>query len=748
MDVKKLVGQMTLEEKARMLSGLDMWHLSGVERLGIESVMVTDGPHGLRKQLNTGDHLGINDSVPATCFPTAAALSCSFDREMVREVGRALGEECQSENVAVILGPGANIKRSPLCGRNFEYFSEDPCLSGEMAAAHIQGVQSQDVGVSLKHFAANNQEYRRNTTDARIDERTLREIYLASFERAVKKAKPWTMMCSYNKINGAYSCQNKWLLSDVLRDEWGFDGYVMTDWGAMDDKIASVRAGLELQMPGGDPRAPQLVVEAVKSGELDEALVDRAVERILNITCRYLEKRRAGYKADMQAHDALARRVAARCCVLLKNQDDLLPLSGDMKIAFIGEMADKMRYQGSGSSHINPYRLTNALDAAAEYAQVTYCPGYVTDRDETVEELLNQAVQAAAEAGVAVIFAGLPDAFESEGFDRSHMRMPENQIELIRRVCEVQKNVVVALSGGSPVEMPWLDQVSAVVMGYLGGQAAGAGMVDVLFGAVNPGGRLAETFPIKLSDNPSYLNFPGDNHTVEYREGIFVGYRYYDKKQMDVRFPFGYGLSYTRFEYSNLRLSCQSMRSSQSLSVSVDVKNAGFIAGDEVVQLYVAPDTHGVNRPVRELRNFERITLAPGETRTVRFELCPRDFAYYETRIHDWYVEGGVYNIQIRKNAAEGILSAPVRVEAERALPVTYSMDTTLSELLENPVGGEFFKKLFSEMMPMAGGDEENARLMLVLMGGSRLSTLISFAGGNAPMEPIEEMLARMNRAR
>ena len=641
-NVKKIVSQMTLEEKAGMCSGKDFWHLKSMERLGIPEVMVSDGPHGLRKQAENTDHLGINESIKAVCFPTACATACSFDRDLLEEMGYALGKECQAENVSVLLGPAVNIKRSPLCGRNFEYFSEDPYLAGQMAKAHIQGVQKEGVGTSIKHFAANNQEYHRMSASSEVDERTLREIYLAAFETPIKEAKPKTVMCSYNQINGVFASEDPWLLDEVLRKEWGYEGYVMSDWGAVNERVPGLKAGLELEMPASGGETDRQIVEAVKNGTLKEEILDRAVERILNVIFDYVDHKKDEV-FDMEKDHALAEKVETESMVLLKNEG-ILPLKKGSRVAFIGAFAKNPRYQGGGSSHINSFRVTGALEAAEGMADITYAEGYGLEKDEIDEALVTEAVKAAKEAEVAVIFAGLPDAFESEGYDRVHMKMPNCQNHLIQEVCNVQPNVVVVLHNGSPVEMPWADEVKGILEAYLGGQAVGAAEAKILFGDANPCGKLAETIPYKLSDNPSYLNFPGDGETVEYKEGIFVGYRYYDKKEMPVRYPFGYGLSYTEFAYSNLKLDKKSMKDTDTLTVSVDVTNTGSREGKEIVQLYVADLTGSANRPVRELKNFVKVSLAPGETKTVQMELNKRSFA--------WYNSLGKYQIQSEKKSS------------------------------------------------------------------------------------------------
>ena len=632
-DLKKIVSEMTLEEKAGMCSGLDFWHLKEVEHLGIPKVMVSDGPHGLRKQDEKGDHLGINDSIKAVCFPPAVLSACSFDRGLMEEMGKAIGREAQANDVSVVLGPAVNIKRSPLCGRNFEYYSEDPYLAGEIAAAFVKGVQSQHVGTSIKHFAANNQEYRRMSSSSEVDERTLREIYFPAFETAVKKAQPYTFMCSYNQINGTFASENKWLLTDVLRGEWGFKGYVMSDWGAVNDRVKGLEAGLELEMPasGGDNDA--MIVKAVKDGALEEKILDQAVERILRIIFEYADHRKP-QEFTMEKDHEEAQHIAEESMVLLKNENHILPLKTSEKAAFIGGFARNPRFQGGGSSHINCFKTTNVLDSVPCDAQVVYAEGFPADRDFYDKALADEAVKAAAEADKAVIFAGLPESFESEGYDRSHMRLPECQNRLITEILKVQPNTVIVLHNGSPVEMPWLGEIKGLLETYLGGQAGGAAAANILYGKINPSGKLAETMPLKLSDNPSYLNF-GGGEKVEYREGIFVGYRYYDTKEMDVAFPFGYGLSYTTFAYSNLKLSMENPTEKDTVMVSADVTNTGKSAGKEVVQLYIRDLTGSAIRPEKELKGFEKVFLEPGETKTVTMELNKRSFAWYNTELHD-----------------------------------------------------------------------------------------------------------------
>ena len=750
--IKELVAQMTLEEKAAMCSGADFWHTEAVERLGIPASMLSDGPHGLRKQNQEGDHLGINDSIKAVCFPAGCGTAASFNRELLMEMGETLGNECQAEGVSVILGPAVNIKRSPLCGRNFEYYSEDPLVASEMAGALIHGVQSKNVGTSIKHFLANNQETRRMSCDSRVDERTLHEIYLAAFEGAVKKEKPWTVMCSYNKINGTYAAQNHQYLTETLRDQWGFEGYVVSDWGAVNNRVEDLKAGLDLEMPGSFGANDKMIMGAVLSGELDEGVVNEAVERILNIVFRYEENRDKNAVFDKDKDHEMARKVAEETIVLLKNEG-VLPLSDQQKVAFIGKYAEKPRYQGGGSSHINSHKITSALDAAEGMKNITYAQGFDDAEDKTDEKLLAEAVEAACSADVAVIFAGLPEKFESEGFDRKHMAMPNCQNELIEKVAAVQPNTVVVLHNGSPVEMPWVNQVKGVVEAYLGGQAVGGAVCDILFGKVNPSAKLPETFPIRLEDNPSYLSYIGEGDMVEYREGIFVGYRYYDKKKMDVLFPFGYGLSYTTFDYSNLTVDKEEMKDTDTLRVTVDVTNTGSVAGKEVVQLYVADRESTVIRPVKELRDFAKVELAPGETKTVTFTLDKRAFAYYSVRIHDWHVETGEFDIMIGKSSRDIMLTKTVTVESTEKLPFVYTTDTTLGDVKKDPkaweiVKGIMSKGLFSEEQGNSEG-ESAAEAMTQEMNDAMVEYLplrgpISF-GGQVTMADVQALVDKLN---
>ena len=748
MDISKIIAEMTLEEKAGLCSGADFWHTKAVERLGIKRITMSDGPHGLRRQEEEGDHLGMGGSVPAVCFPAGCATAASFDIELIHALGEELGEECRAEGVNVLLGPAANIKRSPLCGRNFEYFSEDPYLASRMAANYIKGVQSKGVGTSLKHFLANNQEHRRMSSSSEVDERTLREIYLAAFEEAVKESKPWTVMCSYNRINGTYAAENKKFLTDVLRGEWGFDGFVVSDWGAVNNRPADLAAGLDLEMPGSFGINDERIIEAVKAGRLSEEALNTAVERILRI----VEKSHAVDKTapyDKEASHNLARKMAGECMVLLKNEG-ILPLSKEDKVTFIGEFAKNPRYQGGGSSHINSFKIESAWDGA-DKAYVTYAKGYDANEDKTDEALLKEAVEAARAAKTAVIFAGLPDSYESEGYDRSHMKMPDCQNALIEAVCEANPNTVVVLHNGSPVEMPWINKVKAVLEVYLGGQAVGGAALDVLYGDINPSGRLAETFPIKLEDNPSYLYYRGEGDRVEYREGIFVGYRYYDKKKMDVLFPFGHGLSYTEFAFSNLKLSAEEIVDTDTLQVTVDVRNIGSRAGKTVVQLYVAPPEGAVIRPVRELKGFEKVSLAPGESRTVSFMLSKRAFSYYDTEIGEFRAPAGEYGIEIGASSRNILQRASLKLTESESRRPKVNMDTVFIDILKLPDAMPLVSEIVKKMDIADAGSAESmgegvAEMVESLLGYMPLHALISFSGGKINFADVEDFIYRINQ--
>ncbi|MFK4302839.1 beta-glucosidase [Paenibacillus sp. RC254] len=690
--IKEIVSRMTLEEKAALTSGLDNWFTKGVDRLGVPKLQLADGPHGLRIEPIKSEDTNLFNSKPAICFPTGSLLASSFDTTLAEEVGEGLADECLAEDVDIILGPSLNTKRSPLCGRNFEYMSEDPLLAGEMGAAYINGVQSKGVGTSVKHFFANSQEHRRVTSSSNVDERTLRELYLTNFEIAIKKSQPWTVMTSFNKINGTFAAEHTKYIEDMLYKEWEFNGFVVSDWGAVHNRIEAAKGGTALTMPA-DSKNDYKLVEAVKSGDLDEKQLDNLCERIIEVTYRAKEGK-VKQERDLETSLARAQKAAEQSIVLLKNEG-VLPISKESKVAFIGKFSKFPRYQGGGSSHINSYKIISALDAVTEITEVTYAQGYEDNQERTNEVLQAEAVEAAKSADIAVVFAGLPESFESEGYDRNHMRMPTCQNELIEAVAAVNPNTIVVLQNGSPVEMPWADQVKGIVETYLGGDAVGAATVNILYGKVNPSGRLAETFPKKLEDNPSFLFYFGENDNVEYREGVFVGYRYYETKKCDVLFPFGYGLSYTTFEYSNLKLSHTTLDSeTETLTVSVDVTNTGKVEGKEVVQLYVAPHKGVIIRPVKELKGFAKISLNPGETKTTTFVLDKRSFAYWNIQLNGWHVESGKYDIVIGKNARDEVLKQTTVVNGVKLFSGKLTELSTIGELIATPKGAAYWEEI------------------------------------------------------
>jgi beta-glucosidase len=652
-----LVAQMTLAEKADFCSGRDFWRLEDLPRLGIDKIMVTDGPHGLRKQAKQADHLGAHRSVAATCFPTASALASSWDIDLIRQVGEALGQTCVDEEVSVLLGPGLNIKRNPLCGRNFEYFSEDPFLNGHIAASLVNGIQSQGVGACLKHFAVNNQERGRMFMDAIVDDRTLREIYLKGFEIAVKTSRPWTVMCAYNRLNGVYCSEHDWLLNQVLREEWGFEGLVMTDWGAANDRVAGVKGGLDLEMPSSGGINDNLVAAAVLEGELDESILDTIVTRNVALSLSAKDRQTPSMAADPDVQHQLARDAAAQCCVLLQNDDQLLPLSSAQSIALIGAFAEKPRFQGAGSSQVRPTQIDTLRDALSEYTDtITYAAGYDPVHSEPDQALIDEAVNIASAADVAVIFAGLPGIYESEGFDREHMQLPAQHDALIRAVAVANPKTVVVLANGAPVEMPWLAEVSTVLEAYLGGQAAGGGIADVLMGRHNPSGKLAETFALQLADIPSQPWFPGANRQMQYREGLYIGYRYFDTAQRPVLFPFGHGLSYTQFEIPQAILSNDTLTGQSPIKLTVEVKNTGAVAGAEVVQVYRCMKNSVVHRPDQELCGFAKLHLAAGATGSVEIELMPDSFQVFDHASQSWVLEAGAVELRI------GVSSRDIRL--------------------------------------------------------------------------------------
>jgi beta-glucosidase len=742
-----LAGELTVEQKAALCLGSDFWHTAPVDAAGIESIMVSDGPHGLRKQPGRADDVGLSGSVPATCFPTASALGSSWDPELAREVGAALGVEARAQDIAVVLGPGINIKRSPLCGRNFEYLSEDPHLAGLLAAAMVEGLQSQQVGASVKHFAANNQETDRMRVSADVDERTLREIYLPAFERVVTTAWPWTVMCAYNKVNGEYASQNRWLLTDVLRGEWGFDGLVVSDWGAVHDRVAALAAGLDLEMPPNLGVSDHAIVEAVSSGRLDMAVLDQAVARVLRLVERARHRQPGAMPVD--AHHRLARRAAAGSMVLLKNDGSVLPLADapGLTVAAIGEFARTPRFQGMGSSQVSPTRVDVPLDelrAALPGATIRFAAGFGIDDDSADAELAAEALRTAAGADIIIAFLGLPPADESEGLDRRHIDLPDAQTGLLARLSDAAGGapIVVVLFNGSAVRtFPWDRAASAVLECWLGGQATGSALADVLTGAVNPSGRLAETIPLRLEDCPSFLNFPGEEGHVRYGEGVFVGYRGFDAANMAVAYPFGHGLSYTTFDYRDLQVTRAGSADAGDLTVAVTctVANAGARGGREVVQLYVADAAAAVARPPRELKAFTKVDLAPGAQQRITLTLTSRDFSYWSTTHRRWVLEPGDFRIAVGASSRDIRCTQTIGIDGKTpALPLTGM--STLEEWLADPVGGQALREAIGvDRDGRPAGILGNGELLRIV-GNIPLSTLAAFAGLGLTHELIDRL--------
>ena len=666
---KDLISQMTLKEKASLCSGKDFWHLKSIERLGLPEIMVCDGPHGLRKQNAENKKVGIGNSYPATCFPTAVTTACSWDRDLIYKMGQALAEECLQHGVSVLLGPGVNMKRSPLCGRNFEYFSEDPELAGEMGAAFIAGVQSKGIGTSLKHFAGNSQEMKRMTSNSIIDERALREIYLRAFEKAVKKSQPWTVMNAYNLLNGTYCSENDWLQNKVLRNEWGFKGAVVSDWGAVNDRVAGLNAGNDLEMPSSGGVNDAKIVEAVKCGVIDETTLDERVDKLIDIILKGAANKKPGYKFDVKAHNLLSRQIAEQSMVLLKNDGNILPLKrveGEY-VAVIGAFADNPRYQGAGSSIINPTMIDSGRRAFNNSPiSVKFADGYDrSGKRKNEDAYITEACNLAKNVSKAVVFIGLTDDYESEGFDRSTMKLPDGHNRLVEAVSRVNDNVIVVLEGGSPVEMPWADDVKAILNAYLGGQSVAPAIVDVLTGKANPCGKLAETYPVCLKDTPTSFRYPDSKEDVQYRESIFIGYRYYDKVERNVRFPFGFGLSYTSFEYSDIKLKKKNLTKGEGAKVTFTIKNTGDVAGSEIAQVYVAKPESKIFRAPKELKGFVKIHLDPGEEKKVSVELDDRAFAFWNTATEDWCVESGEYKILVGASSRDIRLEAAAKMKSE-----------------------------------------------------------------------------------
>ena len=785
--VKDIIKKLTLDEKCALCSGVTNWNTTPISRLNVPTIVVSDGPHGLRREQENPDVANImQESRPATCFPPAVTLASSWDREIAAKVGSAIAEECIDQEVEVVLGPGVNIKRDPRCGRNFEYFSEDPYLAGEMGASYVNGVQKHNVGTSLKHFCANSQEYKRMTIDSVVDERTMREIYLPAFENTVKKAQPYTIMCSYNRINGEYAADNKYVLTDILRDEWGFAGIVLSDWGATNDRVKGILAGMDLEMPTSNGERDKLIKKAVEDGTLSEEDLDKVVERMLTFIFKCYENRKKHENnIDYNKNYEIACDAATSGAVLLKN-DGILPLKEGKKIAVIGNMAKEMRYQGGGSSRINPKKLTSFVDYLHENkVEFDYADGYGAYEERPDAAKIEEAKLAAKDKDTVLLFVGLTDVSESEAFDRAHLAIPESHNELVKAILEVNKNVVVVLACGSPMEMPWINDVRAVLNMYLCGEAGGKACYKLLFGKANPSGKLAETFPLSIKDNPASLYFGMGPRTVEYREGLYVGYRYYDKTGKDVLFPFGYGLSYTEFTYGDLRVSADNIGADDGLTVTFSVTNTGKFDGAEVCQVYVRDVESSVYREDKALKGFEKVFLKVGETKEVTVRLDKRSFAFYDVERKDWVVETGEFEILVGASSRDVRLSAKVFVNG--VTDVTPTEEGTFykdpkgyaeipSKEFENLLGrelpcnepykkgemcetncirdidvcsfGKFFKWLVYKAAPLAAPKNSPASMRRMLQEGAMdlpLRNMYAMTNGIVPRRTVEGLIVRLN---
>ena len=690
--IKDTLNQLTIKEKCDLGSGQDTWHTKAIPRLDVPSVLMHDGPHGLRKQPDTTDELGMHESVPATCFPTAAISACSFDRDLLWQVGAALGNEALLQKIDIVLGPGVNIKRSPLCGRNFEYLSEDPVVAGELAAAYVQGMQSKGIGASLKHFAANSQEYWRMIGNSQVDERTLREIYLKAFEIVVRKAQPWTIMPSYNRINGYYACQNDLLLSKIARGEWGFKGLFVSDWGAVENRVEAVKAGMDLQMPSNGGYHDRQLLKALEAGDIEEHFIDRAVLRVLDLVEKCHRPKTVPTQDVYLENHQLARRVLSESAVLLKNQHSLLPLSSKAEVLIVGELAEKPHCQGSGSSRVNPTQLITLTQAVeARGLDWQYLPGYQLYDEGKQAQLMDAACLSAKGKAAVIVVAGLTEDDEAEGYDRQHLELPPSQNEVISQLAKVNPNLIVVLQGGGVMVLPWLDEVSAVLFVGLGGQAFGDSCLDLLLGDANPSGKLAETWPLSLADVPSSASY-GQRYNTPYVESIFVGYRYYDTAGKSVRFPFGFGLSYTSFSFSDLQASSNLLRLDEDLRLKVTLSNNGERAGREVVQYYISASESIVFRPLKELKGFSKVELQPGETRIVELSLSYQDFAFWNTQTHAWQVEAGIYKVLVGSSSADLPLSIEIKLEVPALDPVPDLRESTPQyyQLPQNPIDFSF----------------------------------------------------------
>ncbi len=680
---------MTLEEKASLCVGEDYWNSKEIKKYNIPKITMSDGPNGLRVQKDKQDNLGINESEKATCFPTLATLGNSWNRKIAYLLGKALAEEAKKEKINIVLGPAINIKRSPLCGRNFEYISEDPFLTGILGSEYVKGMQSQNVGACVKHFAVNNQENRRRTIDAIIDERTLREIYLKAFQMIIKKSKPWAVMSAYNKVNGEYCTENKHLLKEILRKEWKYNGIVISDWGAENNRVEGIKATNDLEMPGGRGNGKEEIIKAVKANIISEKELDKIVERIIQTAQKTYDKTQE-YSYNQKKHHEIALKIAEESVVLLKNKDNILPIK-KTKIAVIGDMVKEPRYQGAGSSTINPYNVENALECLRKNnIEFEYAQGYERVESGNDGQLLKEAVNVAKRHDKVLIFAGLTENYESEGVDRETLQIPTNQINLIEEISKVNQNIIIILSNGAPIEMQWQDKAKAIITGYLGGEAGARAMINCVIGKVNPSGKLAETYPIKLEDTPCYNNYPGTELTVEYKETIYVGYRYYNTAKKKVLFPFGYGLSYTQFKYSDLKIE----QENHKVKISFKIKNIGTVKGKEIAQIYVSQLNPKIYKPLRELKEFKKVELKPGEEKIVKIELAKDSFEYYNTELKKWAIEEDKYEIQVGKSSEDIVLKDRITIESQDAVVKTKYSDKYYNAEIQEITDKEFEKVL------------------------------------------------------
>lgn len=750
MYIKAIISQMTLEEKALMCSGKNFWETQDIERLGIPSITLTDGPYGVVKRL-----FGFSEAIPATCFPTSAALASSWDVDLIYNVGKTIGVECQAEDVQILLGPGINIQRSPLGGRNFEYYSEDPVLSGEVSAAFINGVQSEGVGACVKHYIANNQEYHRQTVNNIIDEQALNEIYLYNFEIAVKKGKPFVVMAAYNKLNGIHCTENKYILNDILKNKWGFDGFVVSDWYAVNSMVNSLKAGLDLEMPSSDGISSKKIVESVLNGELEETILNKAVENILNIVFKVSKNKKHKVTYDKSKHNALAREAARNCIVLLKNKHSILPLRKDKlrnkKIAIIGEYAKNPRYQGEGSAHVNPTMVENAYDEIIKLVgnsiKINYSKGYSISEETLYNNyLIKEAQKTAKESDLAILFMGTPSSYDREGFDRKNINLPDDQTKLLKEISKVQKNIIIVLSNGSPIIITsWHKYADAILETWLTGQAAGGAVADILFGIENPSGKLASTFPIKLSDNPTYLDYVGQEEKLQYKEGIFVGYRYYDKKNMEVAFPFGFGLSYTTFNYRDLKLSKDVIKENDTLEIKLKIKNTGKYFGKEIVQVYVKNFISIIPTPERELKAFAKVSLFPGEEKEVSFILNSRDFSYYDISQKDWVVDSGVFQILIGKSSRDICLTEKIYIKSSYIRKIKYTQETFIGEFLKIPKAKALLDPVINDLARLAATDKELQEIFIGFLKDNPIEKLPVISKGKFTEKMLTELLELVN---